>query len=197
MSHYYTDNTDLESNREVFKYYFRDQQFNFTTDNGVFSKKDVDYGSYVLINTVIDKDLGVKLLDLGCGYGPIGIIIKRFNPSITLDMVDINSRATELAKVNLSTNDIEANVYCNDNIETLNKSYNTILLNPPIRTGKKNIFDLYEKSYRCLETNGKLYIVIQKKQGEESSFNKLKDLFNNATVINKQHGYYVIEAIKK
>ena len=197
MSHYYTDNTDLESNREVFKYYFRDQQFNFTTDNGVFSKKDVDYGSYVLINTVIDKELGPNLLDLGCGYGPIGIIIKRFNPSITLDMVDINSRATDLAKVNLSINSIQANVYCNDNIETLNKSYNTILLNPPIRTGKKNIFDLYEKSYRCLETNGKLYIVIQKKQGEESSFNKLKDLFNNATVINKQHGYYVIEAIKK
>ena len=197
MSHYYTDNTDLESNREVFKYYFRDQQFNFTTDIGVFSKKDVDFGSYVLINTVIDKELGPKLLDLGCGYGPIGIIIKRFNPNIELDMVDINSRATELSIVNLSNNFIEANVYCNDNIETLNKSYNTILLNPPIRTGKKNIFDLYEKSYRCLESNGKLYIVIQKKQGEESSFNKLKDLFDDVSVINKQHGYYVIEAMKK
>ena len=102
MSHYYTDNNNLPSNRKIFDYYFDNEVFSFTTDNGVFSKDNVDYGSYVLLKTIYRLDLGKSLLDLGSGYGPIGIILKRFNPNVDIEMVDVNSRATELAKINCS-----------------------------------------------------------------------------------------------
>ena len=82
MNHYYTDNRDLDSKRKQFEYYFDNEVFRFTTDNGVFSKDNVDYGSYILIKTIYKNDLGRSLLDLGSGYGPIGIILKRFNPEV-------------------------------------------------------------------------------------------------------------------
>ena len=80
MNHYYTDNSELNSERKEFTYYFDNEVFRFTTDNGVFSKNNVDYGTYILIRSIYRKDLGHSLLDLGSGYGPIGIILKRFHP---------------------------------------------------------------------------------------------------------------------
>ncbi|MBR5754326.1 MAG: methyltransferase, partial [Erysipelotrichaceae bacterium] len=93
MNHYYTDNKDLHSERKEFTYYFDNEVFRFTTDNGVFSKEGVDYGSYILIRTVYKRDLGSSLLDLGSGYGPIGIVLKRFQPQLQVEMAEVNSRA--------------------------------------------------------------------------------------------------------
>ena len=107
MAHYFTDNNDLKSNRKDFDYYFNNEVFRFTTDNGVFSKANVDYGSYILIKSIYKLNLGTSLLDLGSGYGPIGIILKRFNPNVDVEMVDVNSRATDLAKLNCKNNKTE------------------------------------------------------------------------------------------
>lgn len=196
MAHYFTDNSDLRSNPKEFDYYFENENFKFTTDIGVFSKGEVDYGSYLLIKTVYRNLIGENCLDLGCGYGPIGIIIKRFNPGIDVDAVDVNSRATELTKINSSINKTKINVFLSDDITTLNRSYNTVLLNPPIRAGKKVIYDLYAKAKIVLKQNGHLYIVIRKKQGADSSFKELQDLFNQVNVVTKSKGYEIIEAIK-
>ena len=196
MAHYFTDNSDLRSNPKEFDYYFENENFKFTTDIGVFSKGEVDYGSYLLIKTVYRNLIGEDCLDLGCGYGPIGIIIKRFNPGINVDAVDVNSRATELTKQNSSINKTNINVFLSDDITTLNRSYNTVLLNPPIRAGKKVIYDLYAKAKIVLKQNGHLYIVIRKKQGADSSFKELQDLFNEVNVVAKSKGYEIIEAIK-
>ena len=196
MTHYYTDNSDLASNRKSFSYYFDNEQFIFTTDNGVFCKNEVDYGSYLLIKNTYKKKLGNKLLDLGCGWGVVGIIIKKFNDDIDITSIDVNSRAIELANINAEQNKtlIKASL-CLD-IETLNTLFDSAILNPPIRAGKVVIYELYEKAYKVLNEKGSLYIVIQKKQGAVSSINKLSTLFKQVDILDKSGGYWIIQATK-
>ncbi len=196
MSHYYTDNSQLASNPRSFDYYFDNEKFIFTTDNGVFCKENVDYGSYLLIKNTFRQALGNKLLDLGCGWGPVGIIIKRFNPDIEVTAVDVNSRAVELTNLNAVQNKTLIKACLCTDILTLNLLFDSIILNPPIRAGKVVIYDLYDKAYHTLRENGSLYIVIQKKQGASSSVNKLSELFKTVTVLDREGGYWVIQAIK-
>ena len=196
MTHYYTDNSELASNRRTFDYYFDNEKFTFATDNGVFSKGNVDYGSYLLIKNCYKKELGNKVLDLGCGYGPIGIIVKRFNDNVEMVCVDVNSRAVELAEYNGSLNKAKLKVHLCKDILTLNTLFDSIILNPPVRAGKVVVYDLYEKSYRCLNEGGSLYIVIQKKQGAMSSINKLNELFKVTNILDKDGGYWIIQAVK-
>jgi len=193
MAHYFTDNNDLTSNRREFNYYFDNEVFRFTTDNGVFSKGNIDYGSYILIKTIYKLDLGNSLLDLGSGYGPIGIILKHFNPNVETEMVDVNSRATDLAILNCKNNSLDIKVHLCEDILELEHNFDTITLNPPIRAGKKIIYSLYEKSCLKLNDNGHLYIVIRKAQGANSSISKLETLFKTVDVINKDSGYYIID----
>ena len=196
MSHYYTDNSQLASNPRSFDYYFDNEKFIFTTDNGVFCKENVDYGSYLLIKNTFRQALGNRLLDLGCGWGPVGIIIKRFNPDIEVTAVDVNSRAVELTNLNAVQNKTLIKACLCTDILTLNLLFDSIILNPPIRAGKVVIYDLYDKAYHTLRKNGSLYIVIQKKQGASSSVNKLSELFKTVTVLDREGGYWVIQAIK-
>lgn len=196
MSHYYTDNSQLASSPRSFDYYFDNEKFIFTTDNGVFCKENVDYGSYLLIKNTFRQALGNRLLDLGCGWGPVGIIIKRFNPDIEVTAVDVNSRAVELTNLNAVQNKTLIKACLCTDILTLNLLFDSIILNPPIRAGKVVIYDLYDKAYHTLSENGSLYIVIQKKQGASSSVNKLSELFKTVTVLDREGGYWVIQAIK-
>lgn len=196
MSHYYTDNSQLASSPRSFDYYFDNEKFIFTTDNGVFCKENVDYGSYLLIKNTFRQALGNRLLDLGCGWGPVGIIIKRFNPDIEVTAVDVNSRAVELTNLNAVQNKTLIKACLCTDILTLNLLFDSIILNPPIRAGKVVIYDLYDKAYHTLRENGSLYIVIQKKQGASSSVNKLSELFKTVTVLDREGGYWVIQAIK-
>lgn len=196
MSHYYTDNSQLASNPRSFDYYFDNEKFIFTTDNGVFCKENVDYGSYLLIKNTFRQALGNRLLDLGCGWGPVGIIIKRFNPDIEVTAVDVNSRAVQLTNLNAVQNKTLIKACLCTDILTLNLLFDSIILNPPIRAGKVVIYDLYDKAYHTLRENGSLYIVIQKKQGASSSVNKLSKLFKTVTVLDREGGYWVIQAIK-
>ena len=193
MNHYYTDNSDLDSDRKEFTYYFGNEVFRFTTDIGVFSKNNVDYGSYILIRSIVDKDLGATLLDLGSGYGPIGIILKRFHPDMDVEMVEVNSRAVELSRLNGVNNKTDIKVHLCDDITALSHKFDTITLNPPIRAGKAVIYGLYEKSKIMLNEGGHLYIVIRKAQGAKSSIVKLETLFASVRIIERDSGYYVLD----
>lgn len=196
MSHYFTDNSDLASNRREFNYYLDDEIFCFTTDNGVFSKSNVDYGSHVLIRNIYRKALGNRVLDLGSGYGPIGIVVKRFNPNVEVEMVDVNPRANELAALNCQKNNVDIKVHLCEDILTLENTFDTVVFNPPIRAGKKIIYELYEKAYEKLNDRGSLVIVIQRKQGAESSIGKLETLFDDVQVLDRDKGYWIIQATK-
>jgi len=195
MSHYFNNDPSLKSESISFEYYFCGEHFEFISDVGVFSKGHVDFGSYLLLEEIYQNGFQGRLLDLGCGFGVIGIILKKFHPDLVLEMVDVNQRAIKLTKENLKLNNIEANAYVCEDISKL-EPFDNIVLNPPIHAGKKVIYDLYEKSYLALKNNSSLYIVIRKNHGAESTIKKLKTLFNEVMLLKKDSGYWIIKALK-
>ncbi len=196
MSHYFVNNPNQKSNIKTFDFIYDGKVYRFSSDDGVFSKGKIDFGTKTLIEAISLKNKEADLLDLGCGYGVIGIILKDKYPNIKLTQTDINLRAIELAKINAETNYIKSNIFYSDGFEKINGQFDVITLNPPIRTGKETIFRLYSEVYEHLKNGGEFYIVIQKKQGAPSHQKYLKELFKNIEVICKNKGYFVFKMQK-
>ncbi len=165
------------------------------TDAGVFSKKMVDYGSQVLLGA-LEVEEGKTLLDLGCGYGPLGLALaKAFQLDVT--MVDINERAVALAKRNAEKNGIAATIFQSNLYENVTGKFDYVISNPPIRAGKAVVHQIIEEAKNYLVDGGTLTIVIQKKQGAPSAKSKMEDVFGNCTVLKKDKGYYILESVKE
>lgn len=198
MNHYFTDNRHLAENRKELSFRFWCFNYTFTTDNGVFSKGGIDFGTQVFLNTVLKtNEIKDNILDVGCGYGPIGIIIKKHYPNAKVEMVDVNPRAIELAKINAQANHVEVNIHESDvYAQVTGNTYTDILTNPPIRAGKKVIYEIFEKAYDHLASQGCLWVVIRKQQGANSAVTKIKEIFGNCTIINKEKGYFILKAKK-
>ena len=196
MTHYFSDNSDLKENRKEHIFSFYGHNFTFTTDNGVFSKREVDAGTIILLQALMEETIKGQILDLGCGYGVISIILKKILDDADLMAVDINPRAIELTNINSKTNQVEIETVVSNGYENISKLFNVVITNPPIRTGKKVIYQLYEDTYDHLCSGGTFYLVIRRKQGAESSVNKLNDLFGNCEVLKRSKGYWVLKAKK-
>ena len=138
------------------------QKMNFYTDAGVFSKKMIDYGSQVLLST-LDFQGGESVLDVGCGYGPIGLSLAKAQ-GVSVTMVDVNERALDLAKKNASRNGVEAQIFSSDVYEAVEGVFDHVISNPPIRAGKKVVHQVITGSFEHLKPGGDLTIVIQKKR---------------------------------
>jgi len=196
--HYYSRTQKVESDPKFWDYTLKNNSFRFKTDNGVFSKREVDFGSRLLIESFEMPNADGLLLDVGCGYGPIGLSLAKYYHERMIHMVDVNERAIELAKENAELNRIQ-NVTIYESDRLLNVKENTfaaILTNPPIRAGKKTVHDIFEQSFDHLVSQGELWVVIQKKQGAPSAIEKLNNLFNHVETIDKSKGYFVIRAQK-
>ena len=203
MPHYYDEKPTPQSKPLEITFRIKGIDFSFTTDSGVFSKTQLDFGSKLLLETSIE-DLSINsgkamsVLDLGCGYGPIGTVLKRVFPAITITMVDINERAVLLANTNSQRNLVKfANIYQSDGFSEIKDQFDVILTNPPVRAGKKTVFSFYEGSFTHLNPSGAFYVVIQKKQGAPSSVEKLLELFGNCEVIDRDSGYWILKSIKQ
>lgn len=196
--HYYSEHIDLKSNPTDFTFNFKNHTYTFQTDIGVFSKKYIDFGTYTLLSNIVLNDLDGPILDVGCGYGPIGIVISTIYDKEVM-MVDINERAIELAnkniKRNLASKCQAQKSYLYDSLDK-NVKYSTIISNPPIRAGKKVIYEIYDRAFDFLMPQGELFIVIQKKQGAPSTMDHLTEVFGNCEVICKEKGYYVLKCVK-
>lgn len=196
-AHYYTDNRNLATNRKEHSFRFSGHQYHFTTDNGVFSKTQVDYGTLVLLEAIIQQSLEGRILDLGCGYGVISVVLKTIYPSLDVTSVDINPRAIELTQLNCDQNGVKSTILVSDGFSQLKEStFDAVITNPPIRAGKKVIYGMFDDAYEHLNNGGKLIAVIQRKQGAESAIKKLEDLFGNCTVVSRDRGYWVFESRK-
>lgn len=197
--HYYSQKPDVESDPKFWDFTLRGRTLRFKSDNGVFSKNEVDFGSRLLIEAFqLNSCIKGDILDVGCGYGPIGLSVAASYPEATVQMIDINSRAVELSKENAKSNGI-ANVviYESDRFEQVDTDpFAAILTNPPIRAGKKVVQEIFEQSYERLTPGGELWVVIQKKQGAPSAMDKLDDLFGNVEVVQKKKGYYILVSKK-
>ncbi|HYK75033.1 MAG TPA: class I SAM-dependent methyltransferase [Pseudoneobacillus sp.] len=196
--HYYSKEQKVESDPLYWSFHLRNHSFRFKTDNGVFSKKEVDFGSRLLVESFYFPDMNGDILDVGCGYGPIGLSIAKDDESRQVHMVDVNERALSLANENAQLNQI-SNVsiyesYCLDGV--VEDKFAAILTNPPIRAGKKVVHQILQQSYDHLVLGGELWVVIQKKQGAPSAIELLEGIFDEVEVIEKKKGYFIIKATK-
>lgn len=200
MDHYYTSKPSSESHRETWQTEIDGKKFTYTTDSGVFSKDKIDVGSEVLMTTAetVDFPKG-NLLDIGCGYGPVGIYLAKAFPNRKIEMIDVNERALGLAELNAKENDVSnVSIYQSDLFEAVeNNQFAGIISNPPIRAGKKVVHEILEKSHHYLVEGGYLLIVIQKKQGAPSAQKKMLEVFGNVERINLEKGYWILAAQKK
>jgi 16S rRNA (guanine1207-N2)-methyltransferase len=196
--HYYSKSPSSSSNPQTWTFQLRGHSFTFTTDSGVFSKREVDFGSRLLIESFEQPEIEGAFLDVGCGYGPIGLSIAKDFPKRRVEMIDINERAIELANQNKITNQINnAVIYQSDLFDSVgDKMFAAILTNPPIRAGKSVVHSIFEQSFSHLLPNGELWVVIQKKQGAPSAIEKLESLFPKVEVVTRKKGYYIIKAKK-
>ena len=195
MKHYYTENDDLISEPEQFIFNYRGKTLTFVSDNGVFSKKMIDYGSRVLLETISIDSSKKTLLDVGCGYGTFGIALKSVYPFLEIDMIDINDRALNLARENLKLNNVNANVYLSNTYEKVENKYDLIVTNPPIRAGKEIVTKILFYSKKYLNLNGEIWIVIQKKQGAPSAKKNLESVFKKVDIVKRDKGYYILRAV--
>ncbi|MFC4405020.1 class I SAM-dependent methyltransferase [Gracilibacillus xinjiangensis] len=196
VDQYFSKNPDAISERKSWTYTLKDQLYTFTTDNGVFSKSEVDYGSKKMIEAFVPPAVDGPILDLGCGYGPVGIALARENEEREILGVDVNLRAVELANENAKQNNVEnANFIESDKFDKIgDRKFAAILTNPPIRAGKKVVHEMLEQSKQALLDGGELWVVIQKKQGAPSAQKKLETLFQTVELVTKQKGYYIFKA---
>ena len=199
MEQYFAKDPSSKSIDKSFEYEFLGEVFRFVTNNGVFSKNKVDFGTDLLMRTFCEdiKTTPKTIADAGCGIGIVGVVLGRIFKNAKITMFDINERSVECSKENVRKNRIEnVGVKNSDLFGNIEETFELILTNPPIRAGKKLVFDLYQEAYRHLKHGGSLYVVIQKKQGAQSSIEKLKEIFLNCQVLQKKSGYYVLKCTR-
>lgn len=194
MDHYYSANPESESNEREIKYELKDRTFKFISDNGVFSKEHVDFATDFMLRTIIDDDLEGNVLDMGCGYGVIGITVSSLCSKVSsVTLCDINNRAIDLATRNAERNRVvNANIFASDGFANVEGRFDIIITNPPIRAGKAIIYKMYEDAKEHLNDGGRFYLVINKKHGAPSTINYLNELYSDVEVLDKKAGFNVI-----
>lgn len=196
MEHYFTNNTNLKSELRTIKYNYGDFNLSFNSDNGLFSKNKIDYGSKLLVETITDKINKKKLhiLDVGCGYGFIGISLAKILDS-DVTMCDVNKRAIHLANMNINLNKVSGQTIESNMYKNINGKFDLIVTNPPIRAGKDIVLGILEQAEDYLSLLGELWFVIRKDQGAKSTINHLKEKYE-CEVVKKSKGFYIIKAKK-
>ncbi|MFD1123997.1 class I SAM-dependent methyltransferase [Lentilactobacillus raoultii] len=195
---YYSTHPDVESEPITWEYTLLGRNFVFTSDNGVFSKHRVDYGSRVLIANFDYHDLPAgKILDMGTGYGPIGLAIAMVQPKRTVDMVDVNEIALALAVKNAQVNHLDnVHIFASDVYSNITDDYAAIVTNPPVRAGKKVVDAMISGAIDHLKPTGTLTVVLQKKQGAPSTKKLMTRLFGNCEIVKRDKGYYILKSVK-
>ncbi|HFO0014293.1 TPA: class I SAM-dependent methyltransferase [Streptococcus pneumoniae] len=192
---YYAENPDAAHDIHELRVELLGKKMTFLTDAGVFSKKIVDFGSQLLLKC-LEVNQGETVLDVGCGYGPLGLsLAKAYGVQAT--MVDINTRALDLARRNAEKNNAKATIFQSNIYEQVEGHFDHVISNPPIRAGKQVVHEIIEKSKDFLETSGDLTIVIQKKQGAPSAKSKMEGVFGNCEILKKDKGYYILRSVKE
>ncbi len=195
MSQYFDNDNNIKHNKKIIEFYFNDKKYNLYSDNGVFSKDKFDYGTRLLLDSIDISKLSGNVLDLGCGIGVVGIILGTINENINIDMIDINDRAISLVRDNLTLNKVKANVFSSDVYSNVNKKYDYIITNPPIRAGKEVVRKFLFGGYDYLNDNGMLYFVMRKDHGVKSMIKELESKYN-VTIVNKDKGFYIVSLTK-
>ena len=192
--HYYTRDPQSLSNPVSCAWTYRGIPLVFQTDAGVFSKGEVDTGTRLLLEALPETMAG-DVLDLGCGWGVIGISIARKWPECRVTLADVNLRALDLSRENAKKNQAEVICLESDGMSALmGKTFDAVVTNPPIRAGKQVIYRMFADAAKSLNPGGALYLVIRKQQGAESCVSYLKTLYREVEKLDRSGGFWVIRA---
>jgi len=189
--HYYSADPASEHKYQTAEWQYRGHVLRFLTDAGVFSKGEVDYGTATLLKALPEGMTG-RVLDLGCGWGAVGVSVGKANPGCEIVMSDVNRRALELSEKNAKANGVAVRVVESDGLESVAGSFDYIITNPPIRAGKQVIYKMFADSAKKLTEGGQLFLVIRKQQGAESALKYLKTVFDQVETVEKSGGFWVI-----
>ncbi len=191
---YYTRVPKSESRPRDFSWTWRGNALTFRTDAGVFSRGEVDDGTKLLLDALPEEMTG-DVLDLGCGWGAIGVSVGKNWPEVKVTMADVNLRALELAGGNAERNGVQAECLESDGMSALaGRTFDAVITNPPIRAGKQVIYRMFADAAESLKPDGKLYLVIRKQQGAESCMKYLATLYGKVEKISRSGGFWVIQA---
>ena len=190
--HYYTENPNSAHDERRIALQALGNDLTFVTDAGVFSRDGLDRGTEVLLEAL--PPLEGRVLDLGCGWGAVGVALGKRYPALDIVMTDINSRAVELARRNLAENGVTAAVLQGDGFDAVEGRFDAIVTNPPIRAGKAVIYGLFARARDYLEPDGALYVVIRKQQGAPSALKYLKEIYSRAETVDRASGFHVLRA---
>lgn len=206
MAHYFDAQPTTESDKKTVDYRVNGMNFSFVTDSNTFSRSGVDKGTDLMITTVIDDikargaHKGERLLDLGCGWGVVGITMKKVFMAFDVTQTDVNARAVGLAKENAKNNGVKIDFQVAGDVLSgvpEDKMFDIVMTNPPVRAGKKVVFEFYEQAYKHMVEGASIYVVLQRKQGAPSSEKKLTELFGNCETIAISGGYHIMKSIKE
>ena len=189
--HYFTADPQSAHRYASCEYAYRGETLRFITDAGVFSRGEMDFGTDVLLRSLPDPMAG-RTLDIGCGWGAIGVTVGKRYPECRLTLCDINERAVDLSRKNAENNGVRAEIVQSDGLSNVSGTFDCILTNPPIRAGKQVIYAIFAEAAKRLKENGSMYLVIRKQQGADSAVKYLKTLFAHVEVIEKSGGFHVI-----
>ena len=190
----YFDNVELKSEIRKIDVDIFDMAFSFYSDNGVFCKDRLDYGTRLLLENIDWNNVSGKILDVGCGYGPIGIIASKITGSNVV-MCDVNRRALHLALRNVKENNVDCKVIESDCYQNIHDTFDVIITNPPIRAGKKIVYEILFGAKDHLNDNGLLYLVIHKDQGAKSLVKDLEKEYK-VEILEKEKGFFIIKCKK-
>ncbi|HIR75156.1 TPA: class I SAM-dependent methyltransferase [Candidatus Ventrenecus avicola] len=193
MEHYFTNNSHLKSEIRTISYENKGVVFTFFSDLGVFSKDKIDYGSRVLVETIIHQGKKYNnILDVGCGYGFIGIVLGKLNEASVV-FTDVNKRALHLCERNIKENKIKGEIVLSNAYENITETYDLIVTNPPIRAGKEVVLNIIRDARKHLKEDGELWFVIRKDQGVKSIIKCVEDIYKTE-VVKKDKGFYIVRA---
>ncbi|HML46632.1 MAG TPA: methyltransferase [Clostridia bacterium] len=192
--HYFTQSPASAEDRIDFEHVDQGHTLRFVTDAGVFSREHMDKGTLLLLDAL--PPCSGRALDLGCGWGGLGICYLRRNPGLTLIQADINERAVALTRENLARNGLSAEVVQSDGLENVPGSFDLIACNPPIRAGKAVMYRLLDQAYAALAPGGGLYVVIRKQQGAPSAKEHLAQYDGAVETVARGGGFWVLRCLK-
>ena len=195
MNQYFNNNENLVSEIKENYVTINDTNMYIYTDNGVFNKKGLDFGTRVLLEN-LELSNKSSFLDVGCGCGPIGMYILMNKADAKVDMVDVNNRAINLTKIGLKKNKIKGNVFNSDAYSNVSDKYDMIITNPPIHAGKSKVYEIIRGAKDHLTDNGELWIVIRKDQGSKSLIRDHEDIYN-FEIMAKIKGFWIVKAVLK
>ena len=191
---YYTREPQSASRPVQCGFVWRGREMRFTTDAGVFSKGELDPGSRLLLDALPEEIAG-RVLDMGSGWGAIGVTLAARYPEARITMADVNLRALDLCRENLKANHAEAECLESSGFSALEgRRFDLVVTNPPIRAGKQVIYAMFADAAKSLNSGGALYLVIRKQQGAESCEKYLKTLYRCVERVDRSAGYWVLRA---